>query len=162
MFKTGDRVVYPMYGAGIVTAIEQKPFEGAVTDYYVLNIPISNLQITVQVQKAERMGLRSINSKAAVDNIIKNASPVEMSSNWSERYKNNLEILKGGDLLKIAEVFKTLILRERIRSLSTAEKKLLTTARQLIVTEIILSHDMDKPSAEAMLRDTMQKMAVTA
>lgn len=162
MFKPGDKVVYPMYGAGVVTAVEQKDFDGETKDYYVLDIPISNLQITVQVQKAERMGLRSINSKTEVDNIIKTASPVEMSSNWSERYKNNLEILKGGDLLKIAEVFKTLILRERVRSLSTAEKKLLTTARQLIVTEIILSHDMDKSSAETMLRNTMQTMPVTA
>lgn len=162
MFKTGDKVFYPMHGAGIVTGIEQNVFDGTMLDYYVLSIPISNLQITVQVEKAERMGLRNINPKDTVDKIVKNASPIEMSSNWSERYKNNLEILKGGDLLKITEVFKTLILRERIKSLSTAEKKLLTTARQLIVTEIILSHNTDKQSAETLLNNTIQAMAVTA
>jgi CarD family transcriptional regulator len=87
------------------------------------------------------------------------SEPIAMSKNWTQRNKDNMEILKSGDLLKIVSVFKTLILRERAHSLSSAEKKLLGTAKQIIITEIILSQEVDKPSAEALLRSSMPKSA---
>ena len=155
MFKVGDKVVYPLYGAGTVKAVESKLIDGVKADYYVLDVPIGNLIITVSVAKSEELGLRSINSSSDVIRIIHDDEPISMSANWTQRYKDNMEILKEGDLLKIVQVYKTLMLRERIKSLSGAEKKLLTTARHIILTEIILSQDTDKHSAEEMLNESL-------
>jgi CarD family transcriptional regulator len=82
-----------------------------------------------------------------------------MSANWAQRYKDNMDILRTGDLFKIVQVFKTLILRERIRVLSSVEKKLLGTTKQIILTEIILSNNIDKKSAELMLVGSMPQTA---
>ena len=155
MFKVGDKVVYPLYGAGIVKAVESRLIDGVEASYYVLDVPVGSLVITVSVAKSEELGLRSINSPSEVARIIRDAEPVSMSHNWSQRYKDNMEILKSGDLFRIVEVYKTLMLRERVKSLSGAEKKLLTTAKHIILTEIILSQDMDKHSAEEMLNGSL-------
>ena len=155
MFKVGDKVVYPLYGAGTVKAVENKLIDGVKSDYYVLDVPLGNLMITVSVAKSEELGLRSINSSSEVAKIIHDAEPISMSCNWSQRYKDNMEILKSGDLLRIVEVYKTLMMRERIKSLSGAEKKLLTTATHIILTEIILSQDTDRHSAEEMLKRSL-------
>jgi CarD family transcriptional regulator len=82
-----------------------------------------------------------------------------MSANWAQRYKDNMDILRTGDLFRIVQVFKTLTLRERIRALSSVEKKLLGTTKQIILTEIILSNNIDKKSAELMLVGAMPKTA---
>ncbi len=155
MFNVGDKVVYPLYGAGVVEAVEDRVVDGVSANYYVLNVPVGNLKLTVSAARSEAMGLRYIHTKAEVADIISRAEPIEMSSNWTQRNKDNMNILKSGDLYKIVEVFKTLILRERVRSLSSVEKKLLGTAKQIILTEIILSQDIDKAAAEHMLNNSM-------
>jgi CarD family transcriptional regulator len=159
VFKVGDRVVYPLYGAGTVEAVEDKLIDGVVSGYYVIDLPVGNLRITVSVAKADALGLRFIHTRDEVIYIINNAQPIEMSNNWTQRNKDNMEILRSGDLLRVVGVFKTLILRERVRCLSSVEKKLLGTTKQIILTEIILSQGVDKPSAEAMLNGTMPRSA---
>ena len=74
-----------------------------------------------------------------------------MSDNWNQRYKDNVERIKTGSLEKVVQVFKTLIFRERKKSLSSVEKKLLGTAKQIILSEIILSNDVEREQAEAIL-----------
>ena len=140
MFSIGDRVVYPMYGAGVIEGIEDRVIDGKNLTYYVLNISVGNLKIMVSKDKAEKGGL-----------IVNEAKTIKMSDNWNIRYKDNMEKLKTGDLFKIMEVFKTLILRERSKSLSSVEKKLMGTAKQIILSEIILSQNVDKPDAEELL-----------
>lgn len=151
VFNVGDRVVYPMYGAGIIEGIEERVIDGKSLTYYVLNISVGNLKIMVSRDKAEKGGLRDICPADEVRNIVSGARPIEMSDNWNLRYKKNMETLKTGDLFKIMEVFKTLILRERNKSLSSVEKKLMGTAKQIILSEIILSQNIDKPCAEELL-----------
>lgn len=151
MYNVGDRVVYPMYGAGIVEGIEDKEIDGVVKSYYVLKIPIGDLKIMVSVEKAEKVGLRNIIPAEEVIHIVNEAEPISMSSNWSERNKQNVERLKTGDLLTIMRVFKTLVLKEKKKSLSSIEKKLLGTAKQIILSEIILSQNIDKQGAEHLL-----------
>ena len=111
MFNVGDKVVYPLYGAGVVEAVEDRVVDGVSANYYVLNVPVGNLKLTVSAARSEAMGLRYIHTKAEVADIISRAEPIEMSSNWTQRNKDNMNILKSGDLYKIVEVFKTLILR---------------------------------------------------
>ena len=151
MFSIGDRVVYPMYGAGVIEGIEDRVIDGKNLTYYVLNISVGNLKIMVSKDKAEKGGLREICAADEVRSIVNEAKPIKMSDNWNIRYKDNMEKLKTGDLFKIMEVFKTLILRERSKSLSSVEKKLMGTAKQIILSEIILSQNVDKLDAEELL-----------
>lgn len=158
VFSVGDRVVYPMYGAGVIEGIEDRDIDGKVITYYVIKIPVNNLKIMVSVEKAEKCGLRSVVPPDDVMHIVEEADIIEMSDNWNLRYKENMEKLKTGDLLKVMQVFKTLFVREKNKSLSNIEKKLMGTARQIILSEIILSKEVDKHGAEELL---MQGIAIS-
>ena len=149
--KVGDKIVYPMYGAGIIEGMEEKIIDGENKLYYILRIPVGNLKITISVKKADTLGLREISSSSEVLGIINEVEPIEMSDNWNQRYKDNVERIKTGSLEKVVQVFKTLIFRERKKSLSSVEKKLLGTAKQIILSEIILSNDVEREQAEAIL-----------
>lgn len=153
MYSIGDRVVYPMYGAGVIENIEDRDIDGKTITYYVLKIPVNNLKIMVSIEKAEKCGLRTIVSADDVMHIVEDADIIEMSDNWNQRYQDNMEKLKTGDLFKVMQVFKTLFVRERSKSLSNIEKKLMGTARQIILSEIILSRDVDKTGAEQLLME---------
>lgn len=159
VFAIGDRVLYPMYGAGIIEAIEDKLVDGIKTAYYVMKISVGNLKISISVNKAEEKGIRNIAAPAEVMDIINKADTIEMPDNWNVRYKENTERLKTGDLRTEVQVYKTLIMRERGKMLSSIEKKMLTNAKQMIVSEIILSHNVDKPTAERMLLDSVMQPA---
>ncbi len=158
MFAKGDKIVYPMYGAGIIEDLEEKEFDGNSQVYYVLRISVGNLKIMVSANKAENLGIRAVCDKEIVLDTIRSiiGLPVTMSENWNQRYKENMEKIKSGVLSEVALVFRNLLLRERERGLSSAEKKVLTTAKQIIVSEIILSQDVDKSIAEKMLFDTVE------
>lgn len=158
VYNIGDRVVYPMYGAGIIEGIEDRDIDGKVITYYVLKIPVNNLKIMVSTEKAEKSGLRGIVPPDDVMHIVEDADIIEMSDNWNQRYQDNMARLKTGDLFKVMQVFKTLFVREKNKSLSNIEKKLMGTARQIILSEIILSKDVDKHGAEELL---MQGIAIS-
>lgn len=151
MFSVGDRVVYPMYGAGIIEAIEDRDIDGKSVTYYVFKIPVSKLKIMVPVEKEKERNIRSILPPDEVMDIIVGAEIIEMSDNWNQRYNDNMDKLKTGSLKEAMQVFKTLFARERRKSLSNIEKKLMGTARQIILSEIIMSKDVDKTTAEQLL-----------
>ncbi|MBR6399694.1 MAG: CarD family transcriptional regulator [Firmicutes bacterium] len=159
MFAVGDRVLYPMYGAGIIEGIEDKLVDGIKTAYYVLKISVGNLKISISVNRAEEKGIRNIIAPNEVLDIIEKTDVIEMPDNWNVRYKQNMEKLKTGDLKTEVEVYKTLIMRERSKMLSSIEKKMLGNAKQIIVSEIIMSHDVDKPTAERILSETISRSA---
>ena len=153
MFNKGDKIVYPLYGAGIIEDLEEKMIDGTKEVYYVLNIPVTNLKIMISASKAETLGIREVYHKDEVIRIIKTSviSVNGVSQNWNQRYKENLEKIKSGSLDEVMGVFKNLLNREKDRSLSSAEKKMLTTAKQIIVSEISISHDIEKAEAENLL-----------
>ena len=155
VFEIGDRVVYPMYGAGIIEDLEQKEIDGQKLNYYVMRIPVGNLKIMISVMKADVLGIRQISKSSEVYGIIKsiNDRPVIMNENWNQRYKENMEKIKTGKLSEVTEVFRNLLLREKERGLSSAEKKMLTNAKQIILSEIILSQDVDRSAAELVLEE---------
>lgn len=158
MFNKGDKIVYPMYGAGVIEDLEEKVIDGCKKLYYVLQIPVGNLKIMVSASKADDLGLRKVSSSDEVLDIINEVTPIPMPDNWNIRYKENMERIKSGDLKKVVEVFKTLIFRERQKSLSSAEKKMLGTTKQIILSEIIISQNIDKANAERLLEATTAVM----
>ena len=158
MYKKGDRIVYPLYGAGIIDELEDKDIDGEILTYYNLTIPVGNLTIKISAAKAESLGVRSILPKNSVLDELSSVLDfdVDMPDNWNLRYKENMDRIKTGALSQVAIVFRSLLIRERERGLSTAEKKMMTTTKQIILSELILSLDVERTQAEDILAETFQ------
>ncbi|MCL2566201.1 MAG: CarD family transcriptional regulator [Defluviitaleaceae bacterium] len=153
MFCIGDKIVYPMYGAGIIEDLEEKLIDGVRQTYYVMNIPVGNLKIMVSANKAENLGIRGIYNETEVLSILGDVVniPISMPENWNERYKSNLSKIKTGKFSEVVEVYRNLFLREKERGLSSVEKKLLSSAKQIVIGEISLSKNICKEEAEDIL-----------
>jgi len=158
MFNVGDKVVYPMHGAGIIEELERLEIDGSDQLYYVMMIPTGNLKIRVAAQKAADIGIREVYSKDEV--LIRVSSvvsiPMSMPENWNQRYKENLERIKTGNLDEVTLVFRNLLHRERNKGLSSVEKKMMQTAKQIILSEIVLSQNVEKDHAEQLLETILQ------
>ena len=158
MFGVGDKVVYPMYGAGVIEELEHKFIDGAEQTYYVMRIPVGNLKIFVSVKNAESLGIREIMDSESLTKTISEVKekPIVMDENWNKRYRDNMEKIKTGKMSEVVEVYRNLHQRENQRGLSNAEKKVLSTAKQIILSEIILSHNVTKSEAELILEATIR------
>lgn len=154
MFKKGDKIVYPMYGAGIIENIEDS---GEGEKYYNITLPNGNLKIRLSSKKADTIGLRMVSEQDEILEVMDNVSKSNIisSDNWNQRYKENLEKIRTGRLEAVAEVVRNLNSREKLRNLSGAEKKMLNNARQIILSEISLSNDIVKEKAEELLAKTL-------
>jgi len=144
MFNQGDKISYPMHGAGIVEAIEEKAFLEEMRSYYVLKFTDGDIKVHVPVQNAEKAGLRKVISSEEYDKVIasfKGDSIEEESSNWNRRNRENLEKMKSGDVFEIASVIKSLLKREATKNLSSSEKKMLCTSMQILVSELAVASD---------------------
>lgn len=141
MFNIGDKIVYPMHGAGEIVAIEEREILGDVHKYYIMRLPINDLKVMVPVKNAEEIGVRDISDTETMETVLKTLSSEEeisMPKNWNRRYRYNLDKIKSGDLTEIADVVRCLENLDREKSLSTGERKILTEAKQIIVSEMVL------------------------
>lgn len=150
MFKIGDKIVYPMHGAGIIEKIEEKKILGQTREYYILNVPCGDMKVMIPVDGSGEIGVRPIVDQSRLPEIFEllAAESTEMSANWNRRYRENMEFLKTGDIRKVAEVVRNLIRTDRIKKLSTGEKKMLTNAKQILISEMILAGQMTFEEAE--------------
>ena len=139
MFKIGDQVVYPMYGAGIVTDIVERDFFGETRSFYCISLPHSKMDVSVPVGTSGTIGVREVISKTEIEEVIEvlgqDADP--QCNNWNKRYRDNMEKLQTGDILKVAQVVRNLVLTDRNKPLSTGEKNLLGTAKQILESELM-------------------------
>jgi Transcriptional regulators, similar to M. xanthus CarD len=157
MYSKGDKVVHPMYGAGIVDDIEEKFVDGKSKPYYILKIPVNNLKVSISVNNAQNLPMRQVHKKDKLMNIIAKAEfkPMNPTENWSIRYKENLTKVKSGKIEEVASVFKYLSSKESIKTLSSTEKKMMNSAKQIILSEIILSCGVQKSIAENILKKSI-------
>ena len=104
MFFIGDRIVYPMHGAGIIEEIEEKEILGEHRKYYVLRVPCGEMKIMIPVESSQEIGIRAIISVEEMRRVIAFLSEdsTEMNSNWNRRYRENMEKLKTGDIYDVA------------------------------------------------------------
>lgn len=153
MFEKGDKIVYPMYGAGIIEQIESDECDNENSQHYIIRIPNGNLKIKIGVSKADKIGLRPIASEDEISEAIKTAvaSNITIQSNWNVRYKENLEKIRTGKIIEVAKVARSLCLRERQRGLSGAEKKMYNNAKQIVLSEVAFSMKIEKDKAEEYL-----------
>ena len=152
-FQIGDKVVHPMYGAGVLESVVQKKVDGVVREYYIMKLPKRSMVVMIPTESSEEIGVRPVMDQAQADRLLA-AIPqiqVEMTSNWNHRYRENLERLKSGDLLEVARVIKGLTVREAKRGLSTGERKMLHAARQILISELVLSKSLSYEDVERQL-----------
>ena len=158
MFNIGDKVVYPMHGAGVIEAIEEKEILGSRKKYYVMKLPIGEMKVMIPLDSIVRVGLREVINKEAVEQVftILQDHQGEMSANWNRRYREHLEKIKSGDIFEVAEVVRNLMLREREKGLSTGERKMLESAKQILISELILVKGVEQSEIVNMLEDIFE------
>ena len=150
MFNVGDRIVYPMHGAGVIEGIEQKNLSGIPEDYYIIKLTSGEMKVMIPVCNKDLVGLREIISKDEVSKVLevlKNRE-TEMSANWNRRYRANLEKIKTGSIYYVAEVVSGLTIRDKEKGLSTGERKMLENAKQILLSELALAQNMDEQQVQ--------------
>ncbi|HHX94434.1 MAG TPA: CarD family transcriptional regulator [Clostridia bacterium] len=155
MFKIGDKVVYPMHGAGIIEAIEEKEVLGKKRQYYIMRMPIGNMKVMVPMDNVQQVGLRRVVGMEDIETVmaILKQEDTDMSSNWNRRYRANMEKIKSGNIFEVAEVVRNLLHRDKAKGLSTGERKMLENARQILVSEMVLAQDKEEDQVESLLED---------
>lgn len=142
MFQIGDLVCYPMHGVGMVEAIEEQTILGETAQYYRLRFSIGRMTAMVPVKNTEQVGLRALADSDTCERVVeylRTGDCCEESDNWNQRYRDNLDKLRGGDIMVVASVVKCLMQRDRQRGLSAGERKMYLTARQVLVAELAAS-----------------------
>ncbi len=150
MFRVGDKIVHPMHGAGIVDEIVERKVNGIVRDYYSLKLPSGDMLVMIPTDTCEAIGVRSILTGDETERVLGEIShlEVQMDTNWNHRYRDNMLRLKSGNLLEVAKVVKGLSGRDSRRGLSTGERKMLHTAKQIMASEIGLAQHISYQEAE--------------
>ena len=158
MFNIGDKIVYPMHGAGEIVAIEEREILGDVHKYYIMRLPINDLKVMVPVKNAKEIGVRDISDADTMEKVLKALSSEEefsMPKNWNRRYRYNLDKIKSGDLMEIADVVRSLESLDREKSLSTGERKILNEAKQIIVSEMVLVFEKNVEEVTKLIDDAI-------
>ena len=141
MYKIGDSVVYPMHGAGIIEDIEIKEVLGKEQSYYVVRMPIGDMKVMVPMDNAAGVGMRDVIDRAEAEKVLCAFRTVETDviQNWNKRFRENMVRIKSGDIFEVAAVVKSLMLRDREKGLSTGERKMLSNAKQILISEIVVA-----------------------
>lgn len=150
MFNVGDKIVYPMHGAGTIDAIEEKDILGEKQAYYIIKMP-GEVKVMVPTNKAEEIGVRNVIDKVHAGKVLQilEENETEMSNNWNKRYRDNMDKMKSGDIYEVADVVRNLAFKQKQKGLSTGEKKMLNNAKQILVSELVLAE-------QATLEDVQQ------
>ena len=142
MFQIGDMVCYPMHGVGVVESIEEQSVLGETAKYYMLRFVMGRMSAMVPVESAEAVGLRKLVCAGECEKVVAFLAEEgcsDESENWNQRYRDNLNKLRVGDIFGVADVVKCLIRRDREKGLSAGERKMYLTARQVLVAELSAS-----------------------
>ena len=156
-FQIGDKVVHPMYGAGVLESVVQKKVDGVTREYYIMKLPQRSMVVMIPTENSEEIGVRPVIDREQADKLLA-AIPgiqVEMTANWNHRYRENMERMKSGDLFEVAWVIKGLTARDQARGLSTGERKMLHSAKQILISEIVLAKSVSYESAEQALNTAL-------
>ena len=137
--KIGDKVVYPMHGAGEITGIEENEVGGVKDSYYVFRLPVGDLKLMLPVDKVEEAGLRKLIDAAQVKEVIKvlQAESEQVQGSWNKRFHTNLERLKTGNIFDAAAIARNLSRQNSKKKISSGERRLLDLSRQILITELV-------------------------
>ncbi len=151
MFEVGDKIVYPMHGAGVIESIEEREILGQKQNYYIVRMPIGDMKVMIPIDNVEDIGIREIIGVQEVEKVIETLKEQNtiVTNNWNKRYRENMGTIKTGDIFEVAEVVKTLMVRDKEKGLSTGEKKMLNNAKQILISELVLAKGVDHSEIES-------------
>lgn len=157
MYVIGDKIVHPMHGAGVVEDIVENRINGVTRSYYVLKLPTGGMTVMIPTANCQEIGVRCVCSAEEAQRLLSAIAGivVENDQNWNRRYRENMVRLKSGDLLQVAGVVKSLTARDQEKGLSTGERKMLHTARQILVSEIVMALSATLDEVDRLLNEAM-------
>lgn len=161
MYKIGDKIVYPMHGAGIIEAIEEKVILGKKQSYYVVRMTLTGeMTVMIPLQSCDEIGVRFVIDKAEGKKVLEafRKAPIEENANWNKRHRENMQKIKSGDIYQVLGVVKELMYRDKSKGLSTSERKMLNNAKQIMVSELVLSSVAGKNDIENIMSDTVDEL----
>jgi CarD family transcriptional regulator len=153
-FRVGDKAVYPAQGVAEVVGIEEKEIAGNVTSFYVLKILDSEMKIMVPTAKAAQVGLREVAGNDEIKEVMEILKEKEVTvdkQTWNRRYRGFMEKIKTGSLFEVAEVYRDLSRLKHTKTLSFGERRMLDTARNLIVKELSVAKNAPESRVETEL-----------
>lgn len=154
MYKIGDKIVYAIHGAGTIVDIQEINILGNVENYYILKLPINDIQVSIPESELGTSKIRPVISKEEGEEVLKilKEDKTAMSDNWGKRYRENLEQLKTGDIFETAEIVRNLTLLNEEKTLSASEKKMLNNAKRIMVSELLIAETISKEEAEKWIK----------
>ncbi|BAU26148.1 CarD family transcriptional regulator [Aneurinibacillus soli] len=157
LFQIGDKIVYPMHGAGVIEAIEEKEILGEKQQYYIMKMPVGNMQVMIPMEKVSNLGIREVIDMPALEHVLQilRTDEIDVSTNWNRRFRKNMEKMRTGDIYEVADVVRDLMRRDREKGLSTGERKMLDNARQILLSELVLVKNIDEEQATTLLEQVM-------
>ena len=153
MYKIGDQIAHPLHGAGTISAIESRRINGTNRDYYLMHIPVGDMTVMIPTETCTIIGIRPVIDAERAEAILDSIPEIEVSdnSNWNKRYRENMLRIRSGDLLEVAAVIKSLVYRDNERGLSTGERKMLHSAKQIFISELVIAQNIAYEEAESRL-----------
>ena len=157
LFEVGETVDYPHHGAATIIEVKDRVIKGETKKYLKLNVTQGDLIIEVPAENVDLVGVRDVIGQEGLDHVFEvlRAPFTEEPTNWSRRYKANLEKLASGDVIKVSEVVRDLWRRDQDRGLSAGEKRMLAKARQILVSELALAEKIDEDKAGGLLDEVL-------
>lgn len=153
MYEVGDKIVYPMHGAGVIESIEEREILGEKEKYYVMKMPFVEMRLMIPINKASSIGIREVIDKSVADRVLNalEEKNVDQTANWNKRYRENMTKIKSGNVFDVAEVVKALIIRERQKGLSTGERNMLNNAKKILISELVFAENMKPDEVEDLI-----------
>jgi CarD family transcriptional regulator len=156
MFKVGELAVYPAQGVGVIEAIEEREMMGNIQSFYIMKILGSNMKIMIPLDSAKSVGLRGVISAREIPKIyeiLKDKDITIDKQTWNKRYRDYLEKIKTGSVYEVARVLRDLCILKLDKDLSFGERKMMDTARNLLIKEISVVSKSDESKIEKAIND---------
>ena len=160
MYSIGDKVVHPMHGAGIIEGIRRIEIAGNKKSYYAVKFAVGSMTTNIPIENSDSIGLRNLIGKDEAREVVERfiQLPISKDINWNKRQRDNLLKIKSGDIYKVLEVLKDLMYRDKTKGLSTNERKTLGSAKQIVMSELVLSGFASQSDIESIMNDPLEAL----
>jgi len=159
MFQLGQLAVYPAHGVGIIESIQERVVSGNVQQFYIMRLLENDMIIMIPKNNARNIGLRDIIDETSVPEVyeILSLRPSRINTQtWNRRYRDYMDKIKTGSPFRVAEVLRDLTLLKTEKDLSFGERKMLDTAKNLLIKELSLVNDKKEDEIEAQLQELLE------
>ncbi len=163
MFDIGDLAVYPAHGVGVIEAIETKKIGGADQTFYIMRILENDMKIMIPKGNAAHVGLREIISDEDVEQVYSILQDTDVKftpQTWNRRYREYMEKIKTGSIFDLAAVLRDLYILQTDKPLSFGERKMMDTAKGLLVKELSIAKETDEDTIAQGIESIFQKAGV--